>query len=109
MNTYEIINPITLHSGIVKLSDEQAKHRLHKLEAIKGKSGHYKITGPNQFKAGEVIGYDGDIPKGAANDMEELSAKRKAEEARKAEEETKHKAEEEETKRKAEEESKKNS
>jgi len=63
MKTYEMIGLVTLHSGIVKLTDKQAKGRAHKLEPVDGKKGLYRLIGPNQFKAGQVIGYDGEIPK----------------------------------------------
>lgn len=74
MKTYKIIQPVTLTSGVVRLTDEQARMRAHKLEAVKGKKGLYRITGPNQFKAGQEIGYEGDLPKTLATDMEAADA-----------------------------------
>lgn len=75
MKTYKIIQPVTLTSGIVRLKDDQAKGREHKLELL-GRNC-YRITAPNQFKVGQVIGYDGDIPKTMANGMDEMQGKGK--------------------------------
>jgi hypothetical protein len=63
MKTYKMLAPVTLRSGTVRLTKEQAKGRGYKLAPIKSKQDHYTLTAPNQFKADEVIGYDGDIPK----------------------------------------------
>lgn len=84
-----------LHQGVLELTKEQAASRLHNLKP-KGK-GLYEIVNPVEFKRGEVIGYDGDLPKALGDLMEteakQLSKKEKAE-AKKAAE-AKAKAEEE--------------
>lgn len=69
MKDYEMLAPVTLHEGHVRLTAKQAKGRAHKLEKVEGKKDVYRITGPNQFKAGQVIGYDGEIPKAVASDV----------------------------------------
>lgn len=71
MKTYKITQAVTLQRGTVRLAKEQAKGRDHKLKAVKAKDC-YEITEPNQFKAGQVIGYDGDIPKNMAEGMGEV-------------------------------------
>jgi hypothetical protein len=49
---------VQLHSGILVLSKEQARDRMHNLRKVK--SG-YEIVKPVQFKQGEEIGYDGEL------------------------------------------------
>lgn len=62
--TYKATSAIVLHSGNVKISDDQFKRRRHALKELEDK-GHYSIVpGPVTFKAGEKFGYDGEIPKG---------------------------------------------
>lgn len=77
MKIYKIIAPITLFAGTVRLTDAQVIGRAHKLAPVPGKKDCYTITGPNQFKAGEVIGYDGDMPKNMASLVEEVGARRR--------------------------------
>lgn len=88
MKDYQINTPVTLRDGIVRLSPDLTKGREHKLEPVKGKKDHYRIIGPNQFKSGQQIGYDGDLPKSMAVNMTEKSvadaaAKKAAAEAEK--------------------------
>ena len=62
MNKYTIIaRSIRLVSGKLKLTAEQAKTRLPKLKALE--KGIYEIVHAVEFKCGEIIGYDGDLPK----------------------------------------------
>lgn len=93
MKTYQIIKPVTLTSGVVRLTEEQARARAHKLEAVKGKKGLYRITGPNQFKAGQEIGYEGELPKTLAVDMADADAKKVGKEQKVDAEAAKAKAE----------------
>lgn len=74
---YEIINKATLYAGILLLTKEQAMPRAHNLKEI-GK-GRYEVVKPVEFKIGETIGYEGDLPKGMANEL--LSDKARAEKA----------------------------
>ncbi len=71
---------ISLHSGVVTLTAAQAALRLHCLEGGKLAAAHepgklkdrqrdtlranYTLIGETHFKTGEVLGYDGDIPRG---------------------------------------------
>lgn len=64
MREFQILKPVTLLSGIVALSQEQAEARSAKIEAIGG--GLYTIIKKIQFKAGETLSYDGTIDKSFA-------------------------------------------
>lgn len=57
MERYSVNQPITLHVGVIGLSDAQAATRQHCLKRLMGK-GRYEIRKPVQFKAGEVIGLE---------------------------------------------------
>lgn len=70
MKNYKILSPVVLREGVVHLTEEQARGREHITEPVKDKKDHYHITGPNQFKAGQEIGYDGEIPKAFAGAIE---------------------------------------
>lgn len=59
--------PVYLHSGSVKISDDQYKRRAHQLQESKGKGVYEIVRGPVCFKAGEEFGYSGDIPKSMAD------------------------------------------
>lgn len=87
MNKYVVTNPVTLRSGVVRLTKEQASKRAHALEPA-GKDC-YHILGQIQFKDGEEIGYEGDLPKSMADNLTtkeaaEAAAKKAAAEAEKA-------------------------
>ncbi len=60
---------IELHSGVIGLSDRQAA--LRGLQLKEAGRGTYEITGPVQFKAGEVIGLK-EVPKPYAGVLEEV-------------------------------------
>jgi hypothetical protein len=65
MKKFTTERPVTLYSGQVELSAEQARDRQGLITAVKADddgAGTYAITAQNgiQFKAGEVFGYDGD-------------------------------------------------
>lgn len=77
MTKYQIVQIATLHSGVLELTDAQYARRKHALKQI-GKS-KYEITKPVQFKVGETIGYEGDLPKAMGNVMvDELEVKKQA-------------------------------
>lgn len=68
MDKYLIAAPITLPAGaLLDLSPEQAAAREYGLVKV-GK--HYRATLPVQFKAGETIGYAGDLPKALASSVQ---------------------------------------
>jgi len=51
---------VSISSGIIKLTKEQASARDHALEKTK-EAGVYNIIAKTGFKKGEVFSYDGDI------------------------------------------------
>lgn len=68
MKQFQVIaRQLTLNSGQVRLSEQQAAVRQHCLKKVG--NGVYEITGECNFKAGERLEYDGDLPKGLATSM----------------------------------------
>lgn len=61
MQQIKTIEVVRLHTGNLKLTDEQVGPRKHLLEPVEGKCGVYTINGAVTFKAGEVFGYDGEL------------------------------------------------
>lgn len=58
---------VNLTSGILELSEDQARRRFHNLKALG--DGRFEVLRTVQFKTGETFGYDGDIPKTLANSL----------------------------------------
>ena len=77
MKTYIAGSVVRLHSGKVKITKKQHARRQRLLGEYK-KNGVYDVTSKIEFKAGEEFGYDGDIPKSMAEDLEELNARTQA-------------------------------
>jgi len=78
---YVTTAPITLPEGsVLGLTEAQAAPRRHALKPS-GKKGVYLTIAPVQFKAGETIHYDGDIPKGMADAFMSAADKAKADAA----------------------------
>jgi hypothetical protein len=74
MTKYEVTAvSARLSGGVLGLTKEQAAPRLHNLKALPG--GKYEIVRPVEFKRGEVIGYDGDLPKVLASALADVDAK----------------------------------
>ena len=71
MKKYIAIKLLSLMTGIVLLTDKQAKQRQLVLKPLK-KKGQYEITGQCWFKPTEEFGYEGEIPKTIAADLEEI-------------------------------------
>ena len=102
MNRYTTTAVVNLTSGTLELSKDQARRRIHALEKVS--DGKYLIKSLVQFKAGETFGYDGVIPKDAAEGVliagkdvtvAEINAQEKEQKKLKAaKEEAKAKAEE---------------
>lgn len=72
MRQYRIRNTLTVAAGtMLGLSAEQVRRRRHQLEPIDPQPGEAPQWGPGryrattlvQFKQGEVVGIDGDLPK----------------------------------------------
>lgn len=62
MVQYEITQLYAVGQGeIVKLTDAQAKLRAHQLESLG--EARYRVVQVVQFKKGEVLGIEGEIPK----------------------------------------------
>lgn len=59
MQRYKVLDTISLHTGILDLTEAQATPRKDALISLG--EGLYEIIKPVEFKAGEIIGYDGDI------------------------------------------------
>lgn len=73
MNRYIVTDRVAVISnGVLHLTDEQVKHRERHLKKL-GK-GRYEVTGAVQFKCGEEIGYEGDLPKSMADNLTEKNA-----------------------------------
>lgn len=67
MKNYKTTANLRLHAGRLRLTKEQAQARAHMLESVDGEIGIYEIKGYAEFKAGEVFGFDGDVPKTKAD------------------------------------------
>lgn len=68
MKNYEVTGrSVSVHTGTLRLTPEQAQRRHHALEDL-GK-GLYLLTKPTMFKKGDVFGFDGDLPKAAVKDV----------------------------------------
>lgn len=80
MEKFLIVSPATFPAGIrLVLSQEQAEARIAALQEA-GK-GVYIATQPVQFKAGEVIGMSGEMPKALGELVVRPHAKRAAKHA----------------------------
>ena len=55
MEKYIVTDNMSLASGYVGLSPQQAKRRAHRLKSLAGEEGVYSILSPVQFKVGEEI------------------------------------------------------
>lgn len=90
-----------LTSGVLVLTDKQAAVRSHNLKQV-GKN-RYEIVNPVEFKAGEEIGYEGNLPKSLADNLTgKAEAEAAAKKASQAEEKARSKAEAEAAKAEAE-------
>jgi membrane protein involved in colicin uptake len=66
---------VVITGGVLTLSAVQSADRAHLLQPLKEKN-KYQVTGAVTFKKGEEFGYDGELPKYLADDVEtEKSAK----------------------------------
>jgi Tfp pilus assembly protein FimV len=61
---------VTLGTGaIVGLSEAQAASRKAYLRPVEGSKGKFELTSPIQLKAGEEFDYEGEVPKGMADQV----------------------------------------
>jgi hypothetical protein len=76
MATYRVTEAsINIHAGILVLNNSQAQARKHRLSDL----GHsrYEVTDPPvTFKRGEVVGLEGELPKGMGHSVEEVEPDR---------------------------------
>ena len=76
---YIAIAVVTFSAGVeLGLSDAQARARAHALTALPKRKGWYCTSGPIQLKAGEEFYFDGDLPKGLADALEQQKKGRQA-------------------------------
>ena len=68
MKTYMSLQPVTIQFGLVQLNKEQAKSRMHNLTLVDGDK--YQIVNAINFKAGEVFGFDGQLPKSMVDSLD---------------------------------------
>lgn len=62
MKTAQVISPVAFGPGVrLSLKEGQAARRPQALKKLG--NGLYEVTAEVQFKAGETIGIDGDVPK----------------------------------------------
>lgn len=66
MKYYEIAVPFVQLSGRLHLTDAQAQSRAHALAPVKGADNVFATKSPVGFKQGELVGYEGDLPKAMA-------------------------------------------
>lgn len=50
-----------IHCGVLELTEAQAKPRLHNLNVLG--EGRFEVLRTVEFKQGEEIGFDGELPK----------------------------------------------
>lgn len=87
---YITLAVLSLQAGTcLGLTEAQAASRKTVLAPVPARKGWYTTTGPVQFKVGEEIMHDGDLPKHLAHavetpDAQQAKAKTKAKEAAKA-------------------------
>ena len=69
---YRILQPLSFYSGaLLHLTDDQARPRRAVLKPL-GDDLH-EVTTEANFKAGEVIGFDGGLPKAMAASVEPVA------------------------------------
>jgi hypothetical protein len=62
---------LSLGAGaLLGLTESQAASRKHVLSAVPDRKDWYLATGPVQFKCGEELCYEGDLPKSLADQMD---------------------------------------
>lgn len=75
MNEYQVLGEsVTLHSGLVLLTEAQYKSRSFAVSATE-EEGVYQVEKPVSFKRGEVFFYDGHLNKLQADLLDEPVAK----------------------------------
>ena len=75
MKDYKVVKIMTVNSGLIRLSDIQAKQRQHALDKT-GRKDIYTVRDTLTFKVGEVIGLDS-VSKVHAPYLEEIKSGKK--------------------------------
>lgn len=71
MKMFRVVAPFAgVNHGLVVASPEQARSRAHALKHVEGDT--YEVTSQTGFKRGEEFGFDGDMPRALALQVEEL-------------------------------------
>jgi hypothetical protein len=74
MKKFSISKAVTFTEGtVLGLTPEQAAPRAHALRELE--EGVFVVEQPVQFKIGEVIGYEGELPRAIATALEDADAK----------------------------------
>lgn len=77
MTRYKVTaRSVVIPSGVIALTAGQAGTRQHNLKPLG--SGRFEIQRAVEFKAGEEFGYEGDLPKALADNLEEIEVQRRA-------------------------------
>ena len=72
MNKYKVTSPyVSILSGTLSLSDEQAAARAHCVS--RRNDGFYNVAGPTGFKRGEIFGFDGDCSRMMLTMLEQVA------------------------------------
>ncbi len=68
---YRILQPLSFYAGaLLYLTNEQARPRRAVLKPLGDGLPCYEVITEANFKAGEIIGFDGDLPKAMAASVE---------------------------------------
>lgn len=68
---YQATAPITFNAGaVLGLTKDQASSRRPVIVPVQNKKDMYELIGPTQFKAGEILYFDGELPKHLAESVE---------------------------------------
>jgi fumarylacetoacetate (FAA) hydrolase family protein len=86
---------VLITGGVLTLSSSQASDRSHLLKKIDAKGNKYEVLGAVTFKKGEEFGYEGELPKSLASDLQTEKDAKGTKAAEKAEKEAAEKAEKE--------------
>lgn len=85
MNKFRVTDVfVTIHSGVLGLTDHQASLRTYGLKPIGG--GKYEVKESVQFKRNEEFEWDGDVPRNLATQLSQVGKDGAAQEKKDQEE-----------------------
>ncbi len=73
MEKYIVRKEIKLSTGLIGLTDDQAKARALNIMPVEGSDGVYEILAPIQFKVGEIIRLNSDSVPPPFNPLEKIT------------------------------------